>query len=210
MRWNPLLGETHMTKFILTGLSVALLTIGGCARKSNENATTAPESPETSSAPADQSGAASAESAMSSAQDQSFFDQAAEGGMAEVEAGQLAHEKGSSNDVKNFATMMVKDHTEANDKLKTIASTHSVTLPTALSPMHQEMKTKLSGLSGKDFDKEYIRGQIQDHETTVALLRTESESGQNADAKAFASETLPTVEAHLKKAQDIGKKLGVQ
>ena len=71
------------------------------------------------------------------------------------------------------------------------------------------MKAKLSGLSGKEFDKEYVRGQIMDHQATVELLRTESTSGENPDAKAFATETLPTVEAHLKKAQDLGKKLGV-
>jgi putative membrane protein len=200
-----------MTKILLTGLLVALLTTSGCGRKSNDSATPGgPESPQTDAAPADQSGAASAESATPPTQDQTFFEQAAEGGMAEVEAGQLAQEKGSSKSVKDFAAMMVKDHTEANDKLKTIAASHSVTLPTALSAQHQEMKTRLSGLSGKDFDKEYMRGQVQDHETTVSLLRTESESGQNADAKAFASETLPTVEAHLKKAQDIASKLGVQ
>jgi putative membrane protein len=140
--------------------------------------------------------------------DQSFFEGAAEGGMAEVETGKLAQSKGSSREVKRFGEMMVTDHTKANDRLMKIAADHGITLPTALNAEHQAMRTKLEGLSGAAFDKEYIQGQIRDHEATIALFKAEIDGGQNADAKAFATETLPTVEAHLKRAKEIAAKVG--
>jgi putative membrane protein len=141
--------------------------------------------------------------------DESFFQNAAEGGMAEVEAGKLAQSKGSSAGVKSFAAMMVKDHSAANEKLQKIAADSGVTLPTQLNAEHQAMKAKLSGLSGDAFDKEYLRGQLKDHEVTVSLLRTEIDSGQNADAKAFASQTLPTVETHLQTVKELAAKAGI-
>jgi putative membrane protein len=141
--------------------------------------------------------------------DASFLQNAAEGGMAEVEAGKLAKAKGSNSAVKSFGAMMVKDHSAANEKLQKIAAANGVTLPTQLNAEHQAMKEKLSGLSGKAFDEEYLRGQVKDHEVTVALLRTQIDSGQNADAKEFASQTLPTVEAHLEKVKELAANAGI-
>jgi len=141
--------------------------------------------------------------------DESFLQNVAEGGMAEVEAGKLAKANASSPAVKSFAAMMVKDHSAANAKLQKIAADSGVTLPTQLSAEHQAMKGKLSELSGEAFDKEYLRGQLKDHEVTVILLRTQIDSGQNADAKGFASQTLPTVETHLRKVKELAAKSGI-
>ena len=181
------------------------LSIGACAKKQTD-APSATDTQAASSSTAD----ATTPPPPAADPDSDFFDKAAEGGMAEVEAGKLAQEKASSAEVKKFGAMMVTDHTQANDKLKAIAANHGVTLPTDLNEEHRTMKENLSGLSGKDFDKEYIAGQIKDHQTVAELLRTESASGQNPDAKAFAAETLPTVEAHLQQAQSLGKKLKIK
>ena len=142
--------------------------------------------------------------------DASFYKSAAEGGIAEVEAGQLAQEKGNSQQIKDFGAMMVKDHSAANEKLKTLASSKNVTLPSSPSVGQMASKTKLKVLSGDTFDKSYVKGQIGAHRQTIALFRKEISSGQDADAKAFATATLPTVRAHLKAITAIAAEMGIK
>jgi putative membrane protein len=141
--------------------------------------------------------------------DSAFFKHAAEGGIAEVEAGQLAQDKGNSQAVKDFGAMMVKDHSAANDRLKGIAAGENITLPTSSSVSQMASKAKLEVLTGDTFDKSYIKGQVKAHEQTVALFKKEIASGTDAQAKAFATETLPTVRAHLKKIRQIATDAGV-
>jgi putative membrane protein len=142
--------------------------------------------------------------------DQDFYKNAAEAGIAEVEAGKLAESKGSSAAVKDFGAMMVKDHTEANNKLKAVATTQNVAdLPTTSGVKQMANKAKLEVLTGDTFDKSYIKGQISAHEETAALLKKEIASGQDSQAKAFAKETLPKVQAHLKKIRAIATEAGV-
>jgi putative membrane protein len=141
--------------------------------------------------------------------DADFFKQAAQAGMAEVEAGTLAQEKGSSAAVKDFGAMMVKDHTAANDKLKSIAAGENVDLPSGTSVKDKATKAKLEVLSGDAFDKAYIKNQVAAHRQAVALFRKESASGQDAQAKAFAASTLPKLKSHLTKIDEIAAQAGV-
>lgn len=142
--------------------------------------------------------------------DQDFYKHAAEAGIAEVEAGNLAQTKGSSQAVKDFGAMMVKDHTAANEKLKSAAATENVELPTSSGAMHMASKAKLEVLSGEAFDKAYIKNQVTAHVQTASLLKKEIASGTDTQAKSFATETLPTVRAHLKKIRDIAAQAGVK
>jgi len=135
--------------------------------------------------------------------DASFFKQAAEGGMFEVDAGNLAQQKSSNQAVKDFGAMMVKDHTAANQKLQSIAASKNITLPTSASMKQMATKGKLDVLSGDTFDKSYIKSQVAAHEQTVALFQKEIATGKDPDAKAFASQTLPTIRAHLKAIRSI-------
>jgi putative membrane protein len=141
--------------------------------------------------------------------DQDFFKHAAEGGIAEVEAGTLAQSKGNSQAVKDFGAMMVKDHSAANAKLESIARAENVDLPTKPSVAQMASKTKLEVLSGDTFDKAYIKGQIAAHQQTVALFKKEIASGTDSQAKAFATTTLPTIESHLEKIRQIASQAGV-
>jgi putative membrane protein len=141
--------------------------------------------------------------------DASFYKHAAEGGIAEVEAGNLAQQKSSSQQVKDFGAMMVKDHSAANDKLKALAASKNISLPTSSSVGQMATKAKLEVLSGETFDKSYIKGQIKAHQDTAALFRKEIASGQDPDAKAFAKETLPAVRSHLKAINAIASSAGV-
>jgi putative membrane protein len=142
--------------------------------------------------------------------DASFYKHAAEGGISEVDAGHLAQDKGNSQKVKDFGAMMVKDHSAANEKLQTLASSKNVTLPTTASVGQMATKAKLDVLSGDTFDKSYVKGQISAHRDTIALFRKEISSGQDDDAKAFATATLPTVRAHLKAITAIATDMGIK
>jgi putative membrane protein len=141
--------------------------------------------------------------------DASFFKHAAEGGLFEVDAGNLATTKGNSQAVKDFGAMMVKDHSAANDKLKSIAAGEGVDLPTSPSVAQMATKTKLDVLSGDTFDKSYIKSQVKAHRETIALFKKEIATGQDPDAKAFATSTLPTLRSHMKAITQIAADAGV-
>jgi putative membrane protein len=123
--------------------------------------------------------------------DASFYKKAAEGGLAEVELGQLAQQKSSSSAVKDFGAMMVKDHTAANQKLSAIAAHKNIDLPTSPSMGQMATKTKLDVLSGATFDKSYIKGMVEDHEEDIKEFQREAASrcqGLRGRHPAYASE----------------------
>jgi putative membrane protein len=126
-----------------------------------------------------------------------FMTEAAKGGMAEVELSRLATTKSQNAEVKKFAQQMIQDHTNANAELKQLAGKKSVTLPTELDAEHKALRDKLSGLSGAEFDKEYVNAMVADHEKSVNLFKTQADNGTDADAKAFAAKTLPKLQGHL-------------
>jgi len=135
--------------------------------------------------------------------DRKFVKDAAQGGMAEVELGQLAAEKASSDDVKKFGQRMVDDHSKANDDLKQLATKKGVHVPQQLSAKDKATKARLSKLSGEQFDKAYMANMVRDHKKDVAEFRRETESAKDPDVKNFAASTLPTLEDHLKQAQSL-------
>jgi len=141
--------------------------------------------------------------------DAAFYKRAAEGGLFEVQAGQMAQDKGTSQSVKDFGAMMVKDHSAANDKLQALATSKNITLPTSPSVGQIAVKAKLDVLSGDTFDSAYIKSQLKAHRQTIALFKKEIASGQDPDAQAFASATLPTLRAHLKAIKGIATSAGI-
>jgi len=154
---------------------------------------------------ANSTGATNANSNTAVVQD-NFWTKAATSGLAEVELGKLAAQKAQNPEVKKFAQMMVADHTKANDELKALATKKSVMIPTVLDSSHQSLLQKLQGLSGADFDKAYVEGQVDDHETAVDLMEDNADNS-DADIKAFAAKTLPVVQSHLKMIQGIQGKM---
>ncbi|HEY6824890.1 MAG TPA: DUF4142 domain-containing protein [Steroidobacteraceae bacterium] len=148
--------------------------------------------------------------AAGAASDASFYRTLATGGMAEVDLGQLAEQKSTDPKVKDFAQMMVKDHSAANAKLEALAASKHVALPKTLDTSHAATKTRLEGMSGSNFDKSYVESQLKAHEKTVDLLEKEISSGQDADAKAFAQSVLPTVQHHLQAVRNLASEQGVK
>jgi putative membrane protein len=157
--------------------------------------------------PGSQSGT-EARSAGQQSADHSFVMEAAQGGLAEVELGQLASQKAQSEQVKQFAQRMVTDHGKANDELKSLARQKNITIPSQLDAKHKATTDKFSRMSGAEFDRAYMQNMLQDHRKDVNDFRKESQSGKDPDVKAWAAKTLPTLEEHLKLAQDANKAVG--
>jgi len=140
--------------------------------------------------------------------EKSFIINAATGGMMEVEAAKIAIQKSSNAAVKNFASLMVKDHTKANTDLGKIAKSKGLALPASLPEDQMEHLSKMKALTGRPFDTHYIQMMLTDHAKTEALFG-EAAKFSNADLKNFALNTLPIIQTHHKKAIEIGTSLNI-
>jgi putative membrane protein len=147
---------------------------------------------------------ASATKADLSSADKKFVEKAASGGLAEVQAAQLAQQKGADQKVKDFAQQMITDHTAANQKLASIAQQKGLTVPTEVDAKDQKELDKLSKLDGKKFDHAYLKAETKDHEGMLSLLQKEAKNGKDSDLKSFAEDTIPTVQKHLDMAKSGG------
>ncbi len=141
--------------------------------------------------------------------DQQFLMKAAQGGMAEVELGQLAEKNASNSSVKQFGQRMVTDHSKANEQAKSLAAQKSITLPASMNSTDQSLYRSLSSKTGSDFDKAYITAMIKDHHEDIAEFQHEANSGTDPDIKAWAAKTLPTLQEHLRMAESCAKQLGI-
>ena len=137
----------------------------------------------------------------SGSEDIEFILDAAKGGTAEVELGKLAEQRAKNDEVKKFGQRMVEDHTKANDQLKLIAESKSITLPQEISAKDKALMQRLEKLNGAAFDRAYMRAMVADHRTDVNEFKKESNSGRDEQVKAFAASTLPTLEDHLQQAR---------
>jgi putative membrane protein len=140
--------------------------------------------------------------------DETFMINTAKAGMAEVELGKLATQNASSESVKKFGQKMVDDHSKGNDELKALAASKNVVLPSEVDAQDKSMKDKLAAMKGEAFDREYMTMMVAGHRKVADSFRTEATSGQDADLKAWVTKTLPTIEEHLKLAQDTNRAVG--
>jgi len=128
---------------------------------------------------------------------QSFAEQAAVIGKAEIELGKLALKNSQDAQVQKFAQRMITDHSNADKQLQSIATQQSLTLPQKLDTEHQALMDKLSDMKGAQFDREYSKAMSEGHDKAVALFEAASRDPQMpAELKQFASTTLPTLESH--------------
>jgi putative membrane protein len=148
--------------------------------------------------------AAAAEAKAAVAQDdRKFVEEAAIGGMAEVELGKMAEQKATNSQVKTFASRMAQDHGKANEELKQLAQSKGISVPTAADKSHQKHMDSLSKLSGAEFDRQYMAHMLADHRKDVSAFKKASEGARDSDIKAFAGKALPTLQEHLKMAQSV-------
>lgn len=135
--------------------------------------------------------------------DASFMKDAAAGGMMEVEAGQQALQRGTDGGLKTFAQTMVDDHTKANEELSALAASKGVELPKEPSLTQRAKLKMLPNKAGASFDKHYADMNVSAHKDTIKMFQKEAKSGKDADVRAFASKTLPTLQHHLEMAQSV-------
>jgi putative membrane protein len=130
-----------------------------------------------------------------------FMTKAAQGGMAEVEMGRVAVQNANNPQVKQFGQRMIDDHSKANDQLKSIAAKKNVTLPTDIDAKQRAEMDRLSKLKGAAFDREYMTLMVKDHKEDVSEFEKASKNESDPDVKSFASSTLPTLQEHLRMAE---------
>jgi putative membrane protein len=145
-----------------------------------------------------------------SSSDKKFVKSALEGGNAEVKLGELAAQKGSSEDVKQFGQKMVDDHTRLGDQMKQIAQQQGMQVPDEIPAKDTALQAKLSGLSGDDFDKAYIKAMVQDHKKDLSEFKKEASSGNDTSIKDAASQGAQVISEHLQMAQQMAQKHNIQ
>jgi putative membrane protein len=133
--------------------------------------------------------------------DQQFVNIAASAGLLEVQSSQLALQKSQTPNIKTIAQRIIDDHTKANQQLTDLANKKNLTVPDRLNAADKAKYDDLSGRANADFDQQYISQQTAAHKTAIAIFKAESENGADADLKQFASQTLPTLQAHLNMIQ---------
>ena len=141
--------------------------------------------------------------------DATFAKKAAAGGLTEVQLGQLASQNGDSQDVKDFGSKMVTDHSKINDNLKAIATKDNLTIPDKPNEEQQALIDKLTKETGKAFDAAYIRAMVKAHVMDRDLFTEESSDAKNADLKQFASDSLSVIKDHLAMIEGIADSHGI-
>jgi putative membrane protein len=140
--------------------------------------------------------------------DREFVMQAEKDSIQERVLGRMAEEKSQNSDVKDYGKMLVKDHNDALEKLIDLMNKNGMPQPKGLPEERSEAVKKMQGLSGTAFDQEFVNMMVKDHQKAVDTFRHEAASAQNADVRDYAKKVLPTLEKHLKDAQDLQQKLG--
>jgi putative membrane protein len=169
-----------------------------------------PQSPTSPASPnAGNTGSGSYPSTAPTSQDfaeKAFITKALEGGAAEVQLGQLAQEKSQSNDVKQFGQKMVADHSQMADKwLKPVAQKLGLSAPKGPSKKDKKEIAKLQGLSGDDFDREYITMMVKDHQQDLKDFNDEAQAAQDPNVKQIAQQGSNIISQHLQLIEQIAK-----
>ena len=152
-------------------------------------------------------GPAAAQVQLVSDQDREFVNKAATGGLAEVELGRIAAQRAARPSVRSFGERMVTDHGRSSEQLASLARSKGIEVPTALEPSQQAMRDRLSGLSGNDFDRDYMSEMVRDHTEDIALFERAAETSTDPDLKAWATRSLPMLREHLALARQVNSEV---
>jgi putative membrane protein len=131
-----------------------------------------------------------------------FIQKAIEGNLAEIKVGQLAQQKGATDGVRHFGTVLEQDHSTANQQAMAAASSMGVTPPSEPSPKDQATYQHLASLSGKEFDKAFVKAMVKDHKKDIREFKKEAKAS-NSPASSYAQTALPTLRKHLQLAESL-------
>jgi len=131
-----------------------------------------------------------------------FIQKAIEGNLAEIKVGQLAQQKGATEGVRHFGTVLEQDHSKANQQAMAAASSMGVTPPSEPDAKHQAIYQHLASLSGSQFDKAFVKAMVKDHKKDIAEFKKEAKSS-NSPASTYAQQVLPDLNKHLQLAESL-------
>ena len=195
------------TRNYIWAFALGTFSLGACQgnKDSKGAADSANQAKDTTQTSMSDSGKAATPAIKVDENDAKFAVEAANGGIAEVVLGKLAAEKATNQKVKDFGTMMVTDHSKANDELKALAHKLNITLPDSISSDESKTRDDLSKKAGADFDKAYVKNMVDDHKKDVKAFEDAAKNCKDSDLKAFATQTLPTLKMHLEAIEKIKK-----
>ena len=136
--------------------------------------------------------------------DAEFYRLATESNQEEIAAGNMAAEQAQDASVKDYAEMMVTDHTAMERQLAEAAG-----MADAAAPAPDPSATvDLEGKTGADFDRAYVDMMVMDHQKAVAIFENAAQNASTDEAKALAQGALPKLREHLERAQELQSQLG--
>ena len=135
--------------------------------------------------------------------DAAFMKAAAKANMTEAHLGQMAEAQAARQDVKDFGQKLSKDHTTAYEGLTVLANKTGEEIPKAIG--HDQTIAHLTHMKGASFDHAFLADEVQSHKSALATFKNESEKGENPEVKAWAKSMIPTLEGHLKTAEDLAR-----
>lgn len=216
---TPLKRSIGFVQMISLGVLLALTSCApganNASTQDNDNSSQAQSSPvETPISPGSTTGTADSPTDMTvdpestNILDNDLVIKAAHDNLFEIQAGELAAQKATNAEVKQFAEMMVRDHNQATELIQQVATERNITLPTDMGDQNQAVFTRLSDLSGAEFDRAYMNEMVNSHQKDIALARNQIQNGQDQELKALTTDKLPALEGHLQMAQDLAQRLG--
>jgi putative membrane protein len=140
--------------------------------------------------------------------DMPFVREASSGNLMEIRLGQLAQSKASNQAVKQFAQRMVADHNNLLNQLTSVASTSGQSFTPTMDSRHQNQIDRLQGLSGAEFDRNYMSLMIRAHQRDVTHFQTQSQSAHSNQVRTLAANSLPVLQQHLSLALQVGGQVG--
>jgi putative membrane protein len=195
-------------KYSILSLLVLGLICLGCSNNKAATRDNTMAQPTGSDQSASQTSSTSPSSTMASAEtDQKFVEDAIKGNRAEVTLGKMVASKAQDSSVKQFAQLMVKDHTAALNELQQLAKKKNIDVPQDLPDDAQQLQGKLQSDSGKQLDKDYMDGMVQDHQKDVQEFQDAAQNAKDPEVKQLASKLLPKLQEHLDKAKQVNSKV---
>lgn len=144
-----------------------------------------------------------------SGEDRKFVLMARPMGLAEIKMAQIAKDYASDPKIKQFADRIIQDHTSSNRQLMQLVKGSDISVPDAPDREHEKLIDRLWSLEGEEFDREFMRAELRDHEQAVNLYQREASSGEDSDLKAFAQDCVPILQEHLSQAKSLARSVGI-
>ncbi|HEU5122655.1 MAG TPA: DUF4142 domain-containing protein [Verrucomicrobiae bacterium] len=139
----------------------------------------------------------------------SFLREAIAGNSAEIALAEVAERKSENPEVKQLAQMIRTDHRQANEKLKSLAESHGLTINQPLDSKHQKQLESFQKMSGTEFDKAYVTDMLKDHQKDIGKYQKAVENVKESDVQQYAQNTLPTLRQHLQHAENAARSVGI-